>query len=876
MKVKNLTLKFCLLASILSIVMACSTKSEKPIDEQIIMDGLTMPKGFVIEKLYMPGKHEQGSWVSVTKDDKGRLFTSDQYGNIYRVTLPNPVNKLDSVVVNKLDLRIGSAQGLLWHKGDLYALVNASENYDFKIHSGLYKITDSNNDGELDKVKTLRLFNGNGEHGPHNIVLSPDKKSLYLVLGNHTDIPKDLKSLVPKVWGEDNLLPVIKDPSGHANSRKAPGGWVVKTDFEGKDWMLISVGMRNTYDISFNADGELFGFDSDMEYDLGMPWYRPIRLFHITSGSEFGWRTGTGKFDETYPDNLSGIGNLGQGSPTGLLNGQGLKFPAYYQNGLYLFDWSYGTMYYAKLKPSGSSYTTEVTEFLSGVPLPLTNGIVGNDGALYFITGGRRLESALYKLSYNGEEPAEIKELLENKKGKKFRKLRKELEVFHDKNDSGKIGFILKNLNHKDRFIRYAARIALEHQDYELWKDEITHTKDPIKTIALSIAIARHGNDAERKNALSTLLNIEWTRLIESQKIDYVRAIDLILIRMKGELSSSLKTLLEETFMPTYLKESVILNKEVCALLSYLQTSEIIAPTIYKMETDTITSNLKSIYLSGNITKRSDQYGKDVEKMLQNMPNQQSISYAKSLSVINEGWTTELREKYFRWYNNALKKSGGKQYSNFIRAIQKVALEKVPKSERQYFEALSSESMNQRHNFMKDVKQPIGPGQNWTVQTFKSTYSKNKASLNFENGQNLFKASLCVSCHSVQGIGGNSGPELTQIGNRFSISDLAAAIIKPSETISDRYRNTNYIMEDGSVISGRVISETERELEISINAFSPELTIKIRKSRIVKKEESELSVMPPTLINRLNAQELSDLIAYLVSGGMREHKIYNK
>ena len=67
-------------------------------------------------------------------------------------------------------------------------------------------------------------------------------------------------------------------------------------------------------------------------------WYRPISLCDFTSGSEFGWRSRTGKVIQEYPDNLSGIFNIGQGFPIGVMNGEGLKFPSYYQNGLYLFD----------------------------------------------------------------------------------------------------------------------------------------------------------------------------------------------------------------------------------------------------------------------------------------------------------------------------------------------------------------------------------------------------------------------------------------------------------------------------------------------------------------------------------------------------------
>ena len=823
------------------------------------MGNITLPIGFEIEEIYKPGENEQGSWVSITKDDQGRFYASSQYGNIYRVTVPN--NKEGKIAVEILDFNIGMAQGLLWHKGVLYALVNSNNNNDLMMRSGFYMVSDSDGDGELDDVKLLRAFVGNGEHGPHNIELSPDGKSLYLVLGNHTDIPEDLNSTMPKVWGEDNLLPVIKDPSGHANSRMAPGGWVVKTDFEGENWTIMSVGMRNTFDFAFNADGELFGFDSDMEYDMGMPWYRPIRLIHLTSGADFGWRTGTGKFLAEYPDNLPGVADLGQGSPTGVMSGSGLAFPSYYQNGLYLFDWSYGTMYYASLKPVGSSYTAEVTEFLSGIPLPLTNGIVGNDGAMYFLTGGRRLESGLYRVSYSGERNAELQNLKENKAGQADRVLRKSLEVFHTEKASNKIEFILDNLNHEDRHIRYAARIALENQDYELWKNEIGNSATVLKTINIALSIARHGDDPARINALNTLLDIDWKNLSESEKMNQIRAVGLLMLRQEGELSNQLRNKITDLYQPAYLNSSQLINQELAKMLSYLQVSEIITATLEKMENDTITTDLKAIYLSGEVTRRSEQYGKDVENMLANMPNKQSISYAKSLSVIKEGWTGEQRERYFLWYKNALEKSGGLMYSQFIRRIQGEALANVPDAERQFYEALGEES---DHGYLTDLVQPKGPGKNWTVASATQAYKQKTTTYNFENGQNMFKSSLCISCHSIRGKGGTSGPELTQLRTRFSINNLVEAIINPSSVVSDRYRNTKYTLKNGRTVVGRLIDETENQMEISTNAFTPSVTTKFRKDQLLSQEEVMLSPMPPALINRLNDQEVADLIAYLM------------
>ena len=77
------------------------------------------------------------------------------------------------------------------------------------------------------------------------------------------------------------------------------------------------MGYRNEYDIDFDANGEIFAFDSDMEWDIGTPWYRPTRIAHATGGSDLGWRSGSGKWPVYYPDSLPPVLDIGPGSPTG-------------------------------------------------------------------------------------------------------------------------------------------------------------------------------------------------------------------------------------------------------------------------------------------------------------------------------------------------------------------------------------------------------------------------------------------------------------------------------------------------------------------------------------------------------------------------------
>ena len=110
----------------------------------------------------------------------------------------------------------------------------------------------------------------------------------------------------------------MPDGRGFMRDEKAPGGCVYRVDPDGKHWDLVSMGYRNPYDMAFNRDGDLFTYDSDMEWDVNTPWYRPTRVCQAVSGSDFGYRNGSGK----WPTVLSSTAcppsiNIGPGSPDG-------------------------------------------------------------------------------------------------------------------------------------------------------------------------------------------------------------------------------------------------------------------------------------------------------------------------------------------------------------------------------------------------------------------------------------------------------------------------------------------------------------------------------------------------------------------------------
>src|SRR5262249_41688555 len=144
---------------------------------------LKVAKGFKVELLYSVPKDKQGSWVNLCVDPKGRLITSDQYGPLYRITPPPAGGRTSDTKIEKIPVDIGEAQGLLWAFDSLYVVVNSR-----KYQAGLYRVRDTDGDGELNEVKLLRKFDGGGgEHGPHAVLLAPDGKSLLSLPATHTN-----------------------------------------------------------------------------------------------------------------------------------------------------------------------------------------------------------------------------------------------------------------------------------------------------------------------------------------------------------------------------------------------------------------------------------------------------------------------------------------------------------------------------------------------------------------------------------------------------------------------------------------------------------------------------------------------------------------
>ena len=837
---------------------------------------IKVPEGFELEVLYVPSDHEQGSWVAVAEGPDNTMYTCDQYGAIYQFEIPGQGEKLQAANVDTVAVNVGHAHGLLWAFNSLYAVVVKRENPEKpdQLSSGVYRIQDKDGDGQLEHAEKILHVDGYSEHGPHTLRVGPEGDKIYLIAGNFNSVPEEMTSRLPRNWEEDNLFTPYLDARGHAVDLKAPGGWIASADPNGESWELMAAGFRNPFGMGFNDEGELFAYDADMEWDFGMPWYRPTRILHVTSAAEFGWRTGSGKWPVYLPDNLSAVQNMAQGSPTAVVMGKDLNFPSRYRNGLLACDWSFGTIYFVDLIPDGSTYKGKREELLSGTPLPISNATAGSDGNLYFTTGGRRIDSRLYRLSYVGDESTEAVARNDQKEAD-LRQLRKSIEAYHTDPSSEGLFVAWANLNHDDERIAYASRLVLENMPMTEWQSLMWNEKDPDKVISSALAYTRSNGSLDEKIILK-LTSMEWSQLSDNQKIALSRVYQLLLIRNDDEPLELLNRIVEHV-NPHFPSSDVRLNRELSQILLYLNAPDIIPRTMTILKETTANSQvLQSEILSEESLERSAQYGPQILEMINAMPPTEAIHYVTMLSHVKEGWTDDLRKEYFEWFFEALSGKGGESYKSFIDNIRAKALENVPEDKEEYFANIAG--FYSPIQSMADLPQPKGPGKDYNLMDLGSLVMWGSALSDYDgtlaDGERAYKASLCYSCHRMNGAGGDSGPDLSQINTRFNKGDLVNSILSPSEEISDQYSFTLFTMKDGSKVNGRIVNETESEYEIYQSPFDMTITSTLSKSDIDKSEKSPLSPMPAKLLDRLNEDEVQDLMVYLLSGGKGESEYY--
>lgn len=790
------------------------------------VEAIKVPEGFQVELLHALDEAE-GSWVAMCVDGKGRLIASDAGGRMVRITPPPIGGDVKQTRIEPIALPVGHANGLLWAFDSLYVMVCQEGVYE--AGSGVYRVTDTNGDDKFDKVELLRKLHGSGDHGPHALLLSPDGKSITVVCGNSTRITDIQKHQVPPIWKDDLALPKLVG-HGFMLGAGAPAGYIARMSPDGKEWTLATIGLRNQYDAAYNRHGELFTYDADMEWDLGTPWYRPTRVCHVVDGAEFGWRSVSGKWPEYYVDSLPPVINVGRGSPTGVAFGYGTKFPSRYQEALFIADWTYGLLYAVHMKEAGATYSARQEVFLEGNGTKPTDIVVAPDGALYFAGGSRNSNSALYRVTYTGKESTATAAVVEDPKAKALRDLRHKLEGAYHATDDASLTLALECLSHDDRFIRFAARTLLEFRPVEAWKEKGLALTHPRAIVQTTLALARLEKKDSRELVLQQWETLPLATLDTETRLDAIRALQVISVRLgdpEGELRAKLLDKLHRTIPSTDDRYNV----EAAQVLARWK-SPLAAKLIFPL-----------------FEKAASQ--------------EEQIAYAASLRLVADGWPKGGKEKFFRWFLlEKFHKAGN--LAKFITDIRKDSVASLSEDEKVALKPILDAAPETR------PEPPLASRlfvRNWeTDDLLAEVEPLLKGKRDLGRGKVLYKETGCAACHLFRGEGGVTGPDLTLSANKFPTREMLMHIIEPSKVVSDQYAATFIELEDGTVVTGRVVNNDPQKVQIQPNLYVPSDVREIARKDIAEMRPSPVSLMPAGLLNTCHSDEVADLLALIQSG----------
>jgi putative heme-binding domain-containing protein len=795
--------------------------------------------GFEVSRIRQAAADE-GSWIALAFDRQGRATISREDSGLLRMTLAADRGSMTRVEPIKVDLP--ECRGLLYIDDRLYANAN-------NAHS-LFRLR-IDEQGVVHELERLREFPGGVGHGRNDLALGPDGL-VYSIHGDAVEAPGQ---------------PIVDRASPLRESRRGPRwheGHLVRGDRDGKRWELVCTGLRNPYGIAFNKWGDLFTYDADNEHDMGTPWYRPTRIVQLVSGADYGYREAGGRWPPEFPDHPdNGLPTIdvGRGSPTAVMFGTHLDFPLPYREAMFALDWAYGRVLAVHLAPRGAGYRASLELFMQGKPLNVTDLATGPDGAMWLITGGRKTRSALYRVAratmlapepVPGRHEQEALEFAAQK-----RDLRRKIEALHVGSSEADAHAAFLHLVDADPLIRHAARIALEQRAEE----ELFARHDTLPAIGAS------GDEAVPIRA-----RLEFLQSI-ARSGDPDRAakvVDELLALPSADLD------LSSQFVIAFLFAECLAR----APNQVAQRSDQIAPQLAHFWPDPEASGLRVSPFGNSLELRrrlalllaalGDPTIVDrVAKTIMSEPAQEDrLLGLLALRNTRHGWTSDTHRQFFAALRDARRFMGGEGLPGFLDRLRTDSLATLGERERSAVEDLLAPSAAD--------DEPLPPPRPriavWTLGDLKPLTDKDATPGDANRGAVIFRAALCSRCHRAGATGPAVGPDLTYASRRFDRGDMLEAIVEPSRSVAENYRNVSIVTDSGRVLVGRLASTGDfraQKLRLNVDPLRPGQVVEIDKREVEEQRLVDTSPMPQGLLDGFTREEIADLLAFL-EGPVRE------
>jgi mono/diheme cytochrome c family protein len=417
--------------------------------------------------------------------------------------------------------------------------------------------------------------------------------------------------------------------------------------------------------------------------------------------------------------------------------------------------------------------------------LNVTDITIGPDGAMYLITGGRRTQSALYRVRYTGAEPTDTPAPRDSPENTAARALRHDLEKLHAGPAEGGSVKAIESLAHPDRWIRFAARVALEAQPVSEWRGAALESTAP----GAWLALARAGSNSDRAALLRRLAGMQIDSLKAEDRMQFCRAIEVSLARLSsagGELDPEVETALRRSLASSAPADTAETVREICLLLACLGDDAVLERLIHLLKTE--------------------------------LPSEDAAYSLFLAASVQTGWDTPMRRSFFEALSRAEAFGGARQYVDLLKRIRTDCVKALTDGERQRLGELVRAKT-------PPVQPPTLPPAKfvhaWEPQDFAADLRKPVRKRNLAAGKAAYSQAGCAACHRIAGNDTTQaavlGPELTGVGARFGPDALLLHIIEPSLVIDDKYRNPD--APNISPMPAGLLNSLERDQVLDLLAY---------------------------------------------------------
>jgi putative heme-binding domain-containing protein len=405
-------------------------------------------------------------------------------------------------------------------------------------------------------------------------------------------------------------------------------------------------------------------------------------------------------------------------------------------------------------------------------------------------------------------------------------------------------------LDEEDRFIRWAARTAVEHQPAANWSERALTEKNAGRRVEALLALARvTGIDPQHRKPtdapvdktmgakiIAALQSLDWSKLSHEQRLTLLRTYEIVFVRFGRPDDSTVKSIVTK-LDPHFPAENFDLNWLLCETLVYLQ--------------------------SPNVAEKA-------MALLRKAPTQEEqMEYARSLRMLKAGWTTDLHTEYFEWMLKAANYRGGASFEKFIEFIRTDAEASLNADEKAALQPVLAKRPEKLSPLAALGAALAGRSvvKEWKLEDLAPAAERGLKKRNFENGRKMFGNVGCFACHRFGNEGGMTGPDLTTAGARYSPRDFLDQVLNPSKEINEQFVPVVITRNDGETISGMIVNLNGDTVSVNTDPANPNQQERVDRKQVKSIAPSKVSPMPEGLLNLLTQDEILDLTAYVLSGG---------